>query len=55
MSAAASHGIQCPRCQAVQHRTLDTRMTSGAIRRRRKCKACHLPFTTYERVGKEAK
>jgi transcriptional regulator NrdR family protein len=55
MTASATYGIPCPRCECTQHRTLETRQTSGGVRRIRKCKNCGHHFTTYERVGKEAK
>ena len=42
----------CPACQHPDIQVLDSRVTKdgGAIRRRRRCKACDHRFTTYERV-----
>ncbi len=41
----------CPHCGASQHRVIDTRDTTDAIRRRRQCEACGLRFTTYEHIA----
>ncbi len=43
--------MQCPHCGASQHRVIDTRDTTDAIRRRRQCEACGLRFTTYEHIA----
>jgi len=42
--------MQCPYCGYEDSRVVDTRETSGGIRRRRECKKCQQRFTTYERV-----
>lgn len=44
--------MQCPYCQSLNHRVLESRVSedSTSIRRRRECDKCHKRFTTYERV-----
>lgn len=42
--------MECPYCGHEDSRVVDTRETSGGIRRRRECKKCQQRFTTYERV-----
>jgi len=43
--------MQCPYCQSLEHRVLESRIAedSKSIRRRRECDKCHKRFTTYER------
>src|SRR5919199_4023882 len=41
--------MRCPRCGYPKSSVLETRESETSIRRRRKCKACELRFTTYER------
>ncbi len=43
--------MQCPFCQSLEHRVLESRVAedSRSIRRRRECDKCHQRFTTYER------
>ncbi len=43
--------MQCPHCGQREHRVIDTRETSDAIRRRRQCEKCGQRFTTYEHVA----
>jgi transcriptional repressor NrdR len=42
----------CPTCGASENRVIDSRPAEngGAIRRRRRCEACGIRFTTYERL-----
>ena len=44
--------MQCPFCQHVNNKVLDSRLTtdSDSIRRRRECIKCTRRFTTYERA-----
>lgn len=44
--------MQCPYCQSLNHRVLESRIAEDgkSIRRRRECDKCHKRFTTYERV-----
>ncbi|MEL6716597.1 MAG: transcriptional regulator NrdR [Planctomycetota bacterium] len=44
--------MKCPRCEADDDRVVDSRTASDGtvIRRRRECLACHMRFTTYERI-----
>lgn len=44
--------MQCPYCQSLNHRVLESRLAEDgkSIRRRRECDKCHKRFTTYERV-----
>jgi len=42
--------MKCPYCGSGQHRVVDSRDASDAIRRRRECEACGERFTTYERT-----
>ena len=44
--------MHCPNCQAQDTRVIDSRMLSeeNSIRRRRKCDACEMRFTTYEKM-----
>jgi transcriptional repressor NrdR len=43
--------MQCPFCQSLEHRVLESRIAEDgkSIRRRRECDKCHQRFTTYER------
>lgn len=44
--------MRCPFCDHLDDRVVDSRMSSGGnkIRRRRECHNCERRFTTYERV-----
>lgn len=44
--------MQCPYCQSLDHRVLESRVVEDkkSIRRRRQCDKCHKRFTTYERA-----
>jgi transcriptional repressor NrdR len=44
--------MQCPYCQNIESRVLESRSTEGrqSIRRRRECLHCKHRFTTYERI-----
>jgi transcriptional repressor NrdR len=44
--------MHCPNCQAQDTRVIDSRMLleENSIRRRRKCDACEMRFTTYEKM-----
>ncbi|WP_267384080.1 transcriptional regulator NrdR [Cyanobacterium sp. uoEpiScrs1] len=44
--------MQCPYCQHINSRVLESRSSEGgqSIRRRRECLSCKHRFTTYERV-----
>ncbi|XLQ11825.1 MAG: transcriptional regulator NrdR [cyanobacterium endosymbiont of Epithemia adnata isolate EadnSB Bon19] len=44
--------MQCPYCQHINSRVLESRSSEGgqSIRRRRECLGCKHRFTTYERV-----
>ena len=41
-------GIRCPTCRHPNCEVVDSRPSSGTIRRRRKCMRCDKRFTTYE-------
>ena len=43
--------MRCPHCKSDKHKVLDTRVAGDAIRRRRRCDACGLRFTTYEHIA----
>ena len=43
--------MRCPHCGCDQHKVIDTRDASDAIRRRRECRNCEQRFTTYEHVA----
>src|SRR5262245_1744864 len=47
-SAQEALGLRCPFCDHVGSLVKDSRPSGNAIRRRRKCDACHARFTTYE-------
>jgi transcriptional repressor NrdR len=42
----------CPSCNAQETRVIDSRMLleENSVRRRRKCDACEMRFTTYENI-----
>ena len=42
----------CPSCNAQETRVIDSRMLleENSVRRRRKCDACEVRFTTYENI-----
>lgn len=42
--------MRCPYCLKSSTNVLDSRPSSGSIRRRRSCKLCSKRFTTYERI-----
>jgi transcriptional repressor NrdR len=44
--------MQCPFCQSVSTRVVDSRLTESrdSVRRRRECESCGSRFTTYERA-----
>jgi transcriptional repressor NrdR len=42
--------MNCPYCQFVDSKVVDSRDVSDGVRRRRECLACGSRFTTYERV-----
>lgn len=44
--------MECPYCQFIDSRVLESRSTEGghSIRRRRECLKCKHRFTTYERI-----
>ncbi len=42
--------MHCPKCGSTKTRVTDSRETTNAIRRRRKCEDCGYRFTTYERI-----
>ncbi len=42
--------MRCPYCLKSNTNVLDSRPSSGSIRRRRSCKTCSKRFTTYERI-----
>jgi transcriptional repressor NrdR len=46
------NGVQCPFCQHLEDKVVDSRESKegDAIRRRRQCLACEKRFTTYERI-----
>lgn len=41
--------MQCPRCQHVDSKVIDSRTSGDSVRRRRECLACNERFTTHER------
>lgn len=47
--------MRCPRCDHVEDRVVDSRLSRGgrSIRRRRECLACRTRYTTYEHVEQE--
>lgn len=45
--------MNCPRCDSPT-RTLETRGSAAAVRRRRECSSCGYRFTTYERAVPES-
>jgi transcriptional repressor NrdR len=44
--------MQCPRCNTLENRVIDSRLTdkNRAIRRRRECEKCGFRFTTIEQI-----
>lgn len=42
--------MNCPYCQHIDSKVVDSRDVSDGIRRRRECLACGQRFTTYERL-----
>jgi transcriptional repressor NrdR len=44
--------VHCPFCEENDTKVVDSRLAEegSAVRRRRRCPACHARFTTYERV-----
>jgi transcriptional repressor NrdR len=44
--------MHCPSCNAQDTRVIDSRMLleENSVRRRRKCDACEMRFTTYENI-----
>jgi transcriptional repressor NrdR len=44
--------MRCPFCNAQETKVTDSRMMQDghAVRRRRKCEACHKRFTTFEKI-----
>ena len=44
--------MHCPSCNAADTRVIDSRMLleENSVRRRRKCDACEVRFTTYENI-----
>jgi transcriptional repressor NrdR len=44
--------MHCPSCNAADTRVIDSRMLleENSVRRRRKCDACEMRFTTYENI-----
>ena len=44
--------MHCPACNAQDTRVIDSRMLleENSVRRRRKCDACEMRFTTYENI-----
>lgn len=48
------YGFRCPACGHHQSRVIDTRASAESIRRRRRCEACRLRFTTYEMLAVES-
>ena len=42
--------VNCPYCQHIDSKVVDSRDVSDGIRRRRECLACGQRFTTYERL-----
>lgn len=51
MSQARGPSIQCPTCGNDGSEVVDSRPSSGTIRRRRQCDECHTRFTTFEGTG----
>jgi transcriptional repressor NrdR len=45
--------MHCPSCNAQDTRVIDSRMLleENSVRRRRKCDACEMRFTTYENIS----
>lgn len=46
-------GVTCPFCDSRRSTVVDSRASSRAVRRRRKCVNCKERFTTYEFVFDE--
>lgn len=44
---SSSTGVKCPACDSLSE-VLETRPTTGGVRRRRKCLTCETRFSTYE-------
>ncbi len=42
--------MNCPYCGGQESRVIDSRSLDEGVRRRRRCLACNIRFTTYERV-----
>ena len=44
--------MQCPRCETLENKVIDSRLTdkNKAIRRRRECEKCGFRFTTIEQI-----
>jgi len=47
--------MKCPRCENLESKVIDSRLSTegNLIRRRRECEHCSTRFTTYERVEAE--
>ena len=43
--------MECPYCGSADLKVLDSRPSSGVIRRRRQCATCQRRFTTYEQIA----
>lgn len=42
--------MQCPACQHLESKVVDSREARDSVRRRRECLACAHRFTTFERI-----
>lgn len=42
--------MNCPKCGSEESKVIESRDSSGSIRRRRECLQCANRFTTYERI-----
>ena len=42
--------MQCPSCQHLESKVVDSREAGDSVRRRRECLACAQRFTTFERI-----
>jgi transcriptional repressor NrdR len=42
--------VQCPACQHLESKVVDSREAHESVRRRRECLACGQRFTTFERI-----
>ena len=42
--------MQCPSCQHLESKVVDSREARDSVRRRRECLACAQRFTTFERI-----